>query len=62
MDNFAIDHIRNVHAWKIKTGFLVSFENTKTLQEFETKDGLINFLFLNGYKETARQFHKELED
>ena len=57
---YATDNLENIHAWKAVKGFLVSFEDTKKLHAFDTKDDLINFLFLSGYKQTARKFNKEL--
>jgi len=37
--------------------FMLSDETTKTLQGFDTLDDIINSLFLNGYKEQARELN-----
>ena len=53
-----INNTENVHYWDNTQGRIcVSLENTKKFMVFETIDDAINFLFLNGYKATARQMN-----
>tara|TARA_R110002020_G_scaffold121957_1_gene277141 strand:+ start:1326 stop:1520 length:195 start_codon:yes stop_codon:yes gene_type:complete len=53
----------NIHYWfTIPQGdLMVSDENTKTLKCFKTIDDAVNWLFLNGFKESARQLNKNLK-
>lgn len=50
------------HGW---TGaadkFLLSDEQEKHLREFPSVDDAINWLFLNGYKDDAREFNCQKE-
>jgi len=46
----------NIHVWQ-GNQFMLSYEDTKTLQAFDTLDDVINSLFLNGYKEQARELN-----
>ena len=36
---------------------MVSDENTKTLKSFEALDDAVNWLYLNGFKESARNLN-----
>lgn len=49
----------NIHYWDNTQGkLLLSFESTKQLLTFNTIDDCINHLFINGYKEQARELNK----
>lgn len=42
------------HAWQAVAGVLLSNESTKQLRSFKDADACINWLYLNGEKDTAR--------
>ena len=46
------------HAWQA-VNFLLSDEETKTLRGFPDIDYCVNWLWLNGEKEAARELNKE---
>lgn len=53
----------NIHYWKNTQGkLMVSNETNKTLKSFNSIDEAVNFLFFNGFKESARQLNKEGEN
>ena len=41
---------------------MVSIEDTKTLMSFKTLDDAINWLYLKGFKKSARQIHGDWDD
>ena len=48
-----------IHYWK-GTGnhqLMVSDENTKALKSFESVDNAINWLYVNGFKDSARELN-----
>ncbi len=48
----------NIHYWPSSHGeLMVSIEDTKTLMSFKTLDDAINWLYLKGFKKSARQIH-----
>tara|TARA_R110000782_G_C14508648_1_gene379614 strand:+ start:277 stop:468 length:192 start_codon:yes stop_codon:yes gene_type:complete len=48
-----------VHIWKGSANkIMVSFEDTKTLQSFNTIDEVINNLYFNGKKDVANYVNK----
>ena len=50
----------NTHYWPSSHGeLMVSIEDTKTLMSFKTLDDAINWLYLKGFKKSARQIHGE---
>lgn len=52
----------NVHFWDNTQGKIcVSLEETKTFMTFESLDNAVNWLYLNDYKESARQLNKTKE-
>jgi len=56
-----INYKENVHIWEgiQKNSVNVSLEGTKTFLTFSDKDSAINYLYLNGFKDSARQLNKE---
>jgi hypothetical protein len=52
----ALEH-GHYHAWQ-GVGFLLSDERTKTLRSFPDIDHCINWLFMNGAKDTARKLNQ----
>lgn len=48
------------HAWQGSKGVLLSDEGNKILRHFEDTDAMINWLFLEGYKEVARELGARL--
>ena len=50
---------RPIHIWKGTKLILVSFEDTKALAYYKTIDDVVNWLWVSGYKETARKFNKQ---
>ena len=51
----------NWHAWAGTAGILLSNETTKRLQQFDTIDDVINWLFITGEREAARHFNSMKE-
>jgi hypothetical protein len=51
---------KNWYLWKGVSNWLLSNEDTKELSEFKDTDQAINWLYLNGHKEAARHFNKEI--
>ena len=49
-----------VHYWKgcHEKQYFVSVEETKTLCSFKTIDDVVNWLYVNGLKESAREVNK----
>jgi hypothetical protein len=48
-----------IHYWQSwPNQWLLSFESAKQLVSFETVDDMINFLYISGYKEQARELNK----
>lgn len=47
--------------WKGSSPVMLSNEETKELQEFETPDTCINWLFVNGHKEAARALNAHIK-
>ena len=53
----------NIHYWPSSNGeLMVSIEDTKTLMSFKTLDDAINWLYLKGFKKSARQIHGDWDD
>ena len=49
----------SIHYWMTTSGdLMVSVENTKTLMSFKTVDDAINWLYLNGFKGSAREMNQ----
>jgi len=46
------------HAWQGSAGVMLSDESTKQLRQFPDIGACINWLFLNGDKDTARALNK----
>ena len=61
--NLKVNDGRLIHVW---TGSfdttMVSFEDTKTLSSFPNVDSAINWLYLAGYKITARKLNKMIKE
>jgi|TARA_R110000824_G_scaffold203371_3_gene387816 hypothetical protein len=59
MKNLSAITSEGIHYWTGTGGILmVSDENTKTLKSFEALDDGVNWLYLNGFKESARDLNK----
>ena len=48
----------NFHIWESNSKILVSDESIKKLSQFSTIDEAINYLFLSGQRECARELNK----
>lgn len=49
----------NIHYWEgAIRQIMVSDENTKTLTAHKSIDDAINYLYLNGFKDSAREINK----
>ena len=57
-----IEQNRPIHIWNGTAHILVSFEDTKTLHYYKNIDDVVNGLYLDGYKETARKFNKQYKN
>ena len=58
-----INKADNVHYWQnTQNQICVSIENIKKFLTFETIDSAVNWLFLNGYKESASQINKHKKE
>lgn len=50
----------NVHYWtNTQKKIMVSIEDTKTLLSFDNADKAINWLYLNGFKQSARELNAD---
>lgn len=47
----------DIHVWQSGKNTLVSHENTKQLYQYPNMDVAITNLYLNGYKEEAREIN-----
>lgn len=57
--NLEVNDGRLIHIWNGSFDkIMVSFEDTKTLTSFCNVDSAINWLYLAGYKLTARKLNK----
>ena len=57
--NLEVNDGRLIHIWNGSFDkIMVSFEDTKTLTSFSTVDSAVNWLYLAGYKLTARKLNK----
>ena len=57
--NLKVNDGRLIHIWNGSFDkIMVSFEDTKTLTSFSTVDSAVNWLYLAGYKLTARKLNK----
>jgi hypothetical protein len=56
--NLEVNEGRLIHIWQGIGEVMVSFEDTKTLTSFCSVDSAINWLYLAGYKITARKLNK----
>tara|TARA_R110000796_G_scaffold10221_2_gene34161 strand:- start:1423 stop:1632 length:210 start_codon:yes stop_codon:yes gene_type:complete len=57
--NLEVNDGRLIHIWTaFPSKIMVSFEDTKTLTSFSSVDSAINWLYLAGYKLTARKLNK----
>ena len=55
--------IGNIAYWQSKPNqWLVSYEDIKKLMEFETLDDVINYLYLDGHKEAARELNRRAKE
>jgi hypothetical protein len=53
-----INDKENIHVWTdADYRYLVSDETAKHLRSYNTKDDAINALWLQGFKDSARQLH-----
>lgn len=58
-----INKAENVHYWQnIQNQICISIENVKRFLTFDNIDHAINWLFMNGYKESARQLNKHKKE
>lgn len=54
-----INEKESIHYWdNIQGDILVSVESRKELRVFKDIDSAVNWLFLSGFKESARQLNK----
>lgn len=49
------------HFWHGQDGYLLSDESTKRLQTFASADDCVNWLYVNGHKDTARALNRHLK-
>jgi hypothetical protein len=57
--NLEVNDGRLIHIWNGSFNkIMVSFEDTKTLTSFCNVDSAVNWLYLAGYKLTARKLNK----
>ena len=57
--NMEVNDGRLIHIWNGSFNkIMVSFEDTKTLTSFCNVDSAVNWLYLAGYKLTARKLNK----
>lgn len=55
---FTFEDIQSqIAVWEVNKGFYLSHENEKKLLSFYNVDEVINYLYLNGFKQTARKIH-----
>ena len=54
-----IENDELIHIWQGTAHILVSFQNTMTLQYYKTINDVVNGLWSQGFKETARKFNKQ---
>ena len=55
---FTFEDMQNhIHIWEVNKGFYLSHENEKKLVSFYNINEVINYLYLNGFKQTARNIH-----
>lgn len=62
MNIIQYENDQSIYVWTGSVGqIMVSFEddNKQTLHSFNTVDDTINYLYLTGYKETARTVNKQ---
>jgi len=50
------------HVWQGSTHIVCSNEDTKTLSYFKSEDDCINWLFVNGYRDTSRALNKHVKE
>lgn len=53
----------NIHYWSGTQGVLmVSDENTKRLMSFDSLDDAVNWLYLSGFKDSARELNNTTKE
>lgn len=51
------DTENEIHVWSVDKGFYLSYEKEKRLLSFDDIDSLINHLYQNGLRQTAKDIH-----
>jgi hypothetical protein len=51
------DTENQIHVWSVNKGFYLSYESEKRLLSFDNIDDVINHLYINGFRQTAKDIH-----
>lgn len=51
----------NWHVWQGTSAILLSNESEKRLRQFKTTDDAVNWLFVNGHRDTARALNDHIK-